>query len=100
MIIVNNMWYAIMLVVHIFSIRELYIIIKDLEDEKYIYWDKQHSLDHFNYLIVYNFTLLLTWFYVFYYISLNFVLVFWGISTMLLLQHVRSERKSNLFDKK
>jgi hypothetical protein len=81
------LWFA-----NIYSIREFYKTVRNIERKHFIYNSEEHSMEHFNYLLVYNFTLVLVWVHLLDIISLNFVLSFWAISTVILVNHIRKER--------
>ena len=87
------MEYILLAIANIFTLRELYKTIRNLEAKKYIYNNQQHSLEHFNYLLIYNFALLILWFHIFWYTNLWFTVIFLSIATIILMNHIRKERK-------
>jgi hypothetical protein len=93
-------WYLALIIATIFSFRELFKTYMWLEKWKYIYWCEAHSKDHFNYLFAYCFSLIVTWIYVLWFILFEYVIFFWGISSIILLYHIRSERKEHLHTNK
>jgi len=76
-------------------------VIKGLEQCKYIYNNKEHSIEHFIYLLSYVLSVFLLFLFVYSkdQIFLNYFIFMFTFAGILLLRHIQKERLNDKFTK-